>query len=746
MRKILTVLLLAILAILSVTAAVFLRIDGSLARLTGWYHFRPGMKLFPEENIKLLKQVCWMRIQDLHDTIECRRESDGSWWIVSPFRDRLSTTALQHILAFTAQAELVDTLPLNHTTSASLREYGVEASPHTITLKYPTSAAEGDLSTLARYTLGSASPWVVNTKASDQVMPTTYLRTDFYGRDKRIHVVSGDILFIFRNGLEGLRDPHITNIEPDSLLSFVIHKEGEPDVCITRQSAESPWIITSPTICEASQDNVESMVSLLSRLKAVRIDDASSVQLPPAPACTITLTAQGREPLSIHFYEPFVSPTDGQLLCYATVDDRPVVFTLPVEPRLRRKGSYSDIVSNVLSMPVLPADVLMRLQSANDTVYFSDLALELKDLRSTRLSNIDSRDVDKVYIRSRFARYPVTLRRIPGDSEGQVNDVWMYSAAGQRFQEADPTVVAEFLNSLSKVPVSGFERDFTPGEDILPTLKKYGLITPDYLLMLQPRECVARAMLFGIDMPLVKDRSPRTFYLKRYRDAEKGSYWVAMEQNMFSIYRLSTRMTRLFAFTPEAWKKRNMVQFPISSLRTLTFHYQQAALKLHYDYIGGVWTGTLNDEDITPRINPHRSDYFVRHLQNIRVEQWLPSDNEDALAALQSPAFSLSLELEETDYSDIEHITVDQQDDMEETLMSANNAQALLDADDATNEKFLQIASGDHKKVKRNITLEIAPAPVRMSKPYFYGRIRETGELFILSYENAQGLDGQLLD
>lgn len=748
MRKSLTTLLLAALALLSVTAAGFLAVDGSLARLTGWYHFRPGMSLFPRENLDRLNRVHWMRIQDLHDSIECSRAQDGTWWIVSPFRDRMSPSVVQLIFSFTAQARLVDTLPINRTTRASLREFGVETTPHTITLKVPSG--DGDsMSTVARYTLGSASPWLADAEDGEHVLPTTYLRTDFYGRDKRIHVVSGNILSIFKNGLEGLRDPHVLHFEPEELLAFNVQKEGEEaGLTISRQSAELPWRVHSPILCEADQDNVDALVSQLTRLKAARIDPADAVELPPAPAMVITLELEGRKPLRLSIYPTFTSPSDGQQLCYATVEDRPVVFTLPVEPRLRRKGSYSEIVSNILSLPVLPPAVQTRLQSANDTIYMADIPFQLAELRSSRLSNIDNKDIDKVYLRSRFVPYPVKLLRIPGDSDGQVQDVWMYSAAGEPFQVADTEVVNEFLNSFSNVPVAGFVRDFAPGDDVRQGMQEYDLLRPDYILILQPRECAARAVLFGVDMPLVKDRAPRTFYMKRVRK-EGQSFWVAMEQNMHSIYRLSPKMTKLFDFTAEAWKKRNMVEFPISSLRTLRLHYQQAVLELHYDYIGESWTGTLGEEDVTPRINPHRTHYYVRHLQRIRVDQWLAKDDPSALQALQEPAFTVSLELEETDYSDTEQLIIDQKEDDALQVGASGDVkdvEQLLQEDSETDAMFRHIALGQRKVEKRTITIEVAPSSLRLQRPYFYGRIRETGELFILSFENAQGLDGKLLD
>ena len=65
--RILPTILLSILAAGAVTMATFLAIDGNLARITGWYRFEPGMPLFSAENMHYLNDVCWMRIQDLHD-------------------------------------------------------------------------------------------------------------------------------------------------------------------------------------------------------------------------------------------------------------------------------------------------------------------------------------------------------------------------------------------------------------------------------------------------------------------------------------------------------------------------------------------------------------------------------------------------------------------------------------------------------------------------------------------------------
>ena len=754
MRKVLPTIILFILTLVAFAAAGLLFVEGSLARLTGWYHFRPGMSLFPRENLNELNQVSWIRIADLHDNIECERAEDGSWWIVSPFRDRMSAQAVQAILSFTANARLVDSLPLNNTTRASLREFGVETSPHAITLKMRTG--KNDQSTVARFTLGSSSPWFAESEDGEKLLPTTYLRTDFYGRDKRIHVVSGNILSLFKNGLQGLRELCPLPIDPDSLLSLQIRHASSPSsagndnspLIISRDSPQSPWTIHSPALCETDQDAIDSLISDLIKLKAIRIEEASSVQLPDKPDIELTLSTEDGQKRRFSLYPPFASPSDGQMICYATVSDRPVVFTLPVEPRMRRSGGYANIVNAVLSLPILPEDAQSRIRSALNTVYLKDIPMELDSLRSRHFSNLSAKDIDKLVLRSRYAPYPLMLRRIPGDSESQVDDVWMFSAEGRKFTEADAEAVSTLLNSLSSVPVSSFVYDIDPQEDAAEVIRRYGLNAPDYMLIVQPRECAARAVLFGEDMPLVRDRAPRIFVMKRHRDAQ-DSYWIGMEQNGLSIFRLSPKMMKLFSLSSLHWKKKNLIQFPISSLRSLTLSYQAAPLELHYDYIGEEWTGKLGDEDVSPRINPHRTNYYVRHLQNIRVKQWLSPDDEEALSALAKPVFSVKLELELVDYSDVEEIVLDHSQDVPQDTSSLRNEEEvrrMLTEKDQTDEAFRYIALGERKTQKRTVTIEIAPAPLDSDKPFFYGRIREDGSLFILSFDDAQGLDGQLLD
>lgn len=744
--RILPTVLLSLTAIGSVTLSAFLAVDGNLARITGWYRFEPGMPLFAKENADWLNEVCWMRIQDLHDEIVCTKDEEGTWWIVKPFRDRLSPAVVQAIFSFTANARLVDTLPLNNVTRENMREFGVETSPHRITLK--KADGKNSLTTVARYTLGSTSPWLADAGDGTTLYPTTYLRTNFYGRDKRIHVVSGNILSVFKDGLESLRDPYPVQIDQDLIRSITITTQDQGEakpLRLSRISAEAPWTIQSPVLTGADEDNVSKLINNLQNLKAIRVEDAIEVTMPEKPVCTIRLEGDwGETAREIRFFESFTQVGDEQKYCLATVNDRPVIFTLQAEPRNTKSGNYSRLVSEICKLPVLPSKAMAQLRMSGKRVAVSELPIKLENLRSMRFADIDVKDISRFSLRSTRGTGAVRALLIPGDEESKVEDTWMFATATTRFDKAEPSAINNFLNGLSNIPVEEVVADAAPGADMSALLAEYGLNAPDYILSVLPRPCMVRATLFGHDLPMVKDRAPRTFLLRRFVDPASGRMvWFGSEMGSNSICRLSTKFTRLLSLRAEKWKNRNLLQFPISAVRRLTLGYQQAPLVLDYEYMGETWTGTLKDEDITPRINPHRAAYYLRSLQKLRVFQWLDLEDEDAIAALQKPAFSVRLELELTDYSEAESTVIEQDAD---TSPEMGTPGELLNDQGRDAEILRSLATMEHKTKSVVRTLQIAPAAYDSDRPFFYGRLLETGQLFILTYEDAQSLAGDILD
>ncbi len=748
--RLLTTITLFLLAVLAVTMSVFLKVDGNLARVTGWYRFEPGMPLFFRENTEQLEEqldkVCWMRIEDLNDRIECARDEFGNWWIVKPFRDRLAPEAAQAILSFTGRATVVDTLPLNNTTRSNMREFGVETSPHRITLKVQDS--DGGLTTIARYTLGSASPWLADAGNGTDLLPTTYLRTNFYGRDKRIHVVSGNILGLFKDGLEALRDPRPLQLVPEDAVAVSIRKEagetGEAEeIELSRISAESDWSITAPVLTAADEDNVTALLRALSRLSALRVLEAADVTLPEHPAYTVTVQSISGHKEELQLYPEF-DDRDGRA-CYATVTGRPVVFVLPAERRVKRSGSYANLINAVCKLPVLPDKSLAQVHAAANTIYTGELALSLPKLRSLHFSNLDEKDIARVSLRDTRSASALRLLLIPGDADSEVDDIWMFATQNHpAYRKAESAAVKRLLTGMREIPVEEVVADAAPGEQ--PPLAAYGLNRPDLMLSVLPRPCVVRTNLFGLDLPLVKDRHPRVFLLRRYPDPATGKRcWFGAEMGGASVCRLSTKFTRLLSLRAEKWKEEQLFNFPVSAVRRITLDYQEARMVLNYDHLDSAWSGTLGDEDVSLRINPHRAEHYLRSLRKLKVKQWLEEQDEDARLALRTPAFSVKLDLEITDYSDAERTMVEESED---ERADSERPEDMLDenGNDILDISMQQLANAERAVHQETRTLQIAPADTGADKPYFYGRIVETGELFILSYDDAMGLAGSVLE
>ncbi len=743
MRRFLPTIVLSLLAAGAITLSVFLAIDGNLARVTGMYRFKPGMSLFSKERLSLLDDVCWMRIQDLHDTIVCAKDDHGAWWIIRPFKDRLAPEVAHAIFAFTRQAKLVDTLPLNNITRSNMREFGVETSPYHITLKRPQG--KDSLTTVVRYTLGSTSPWLADAGDGKTLFPTTYLRTNFYGRDKRIHVVSGNILSLFKDGLEALRDPYPLRFTPDLVRNITIASESAPELKLHRLSAESPWSIVAPVIADADDDNVHNFIQKLLALKSIRVENEIEVSLPEKPTYTITLEGEWEGNSKVlKIYDTFSQNGDEQKYCHATINDRPVVFSLLAEPRNLHTGSYSRLIKAVCELPVLPGKSLAQVRMANKQSTVSDIPLTKDKLRSKLFANVEADDVARFSLRSVRGRGVIRGLLIPGDKDSKVPDNWMVASATTSYEEAETPTVENLLKSFKGIPVEQIVVDAAPGTNMDSHLAEYGLDTPDYILAIQPRPCLLRATLFGNDLPFLKDRNNRHFLIRRIPDATTGkTKWYGTEMGSNAICQLSSKFARMLSLRIEKWKSRKLLNFNISAVRKLRLDYQQAPLELEYEYMGETWTGTLKGEDITPRINPHRAVFYLRRLQDLKVSQWLDPNDEDAVQALKKPAFRIQLDLEITDYSDAESTLIEQD---ETAGQITDTPEGMLQEQGADADILRSLATMTRKTHKETKTIEIAPANYDSDKPFFYGRLVETGQTFVLPYEKAQSLAGDFLE
>ena len=753
--KIFYTIFLSLLAALLITASVFLTIDGNLAKFTGWYRVTPGMPLFTQEHRAQLDDVAWIRISDLNDRIECEKQSDGTWWIIRPFRDKLDPRVVDYLLAFAQTTVIVDSLEMNDELRNNMRDFGFSSDFCTVTLKVPDSDG---YSTAARFTLGKTAPWLAPAGDGKHLIPTTYLQSDFYGDDERIHIVSGNISALFDKGLYNLRDPKPVQIDPNQVSEITITRTGEAPFVLHKDSDNSPWEIkTQYNNSWAEQEAVAKLIVMLYSLEADRVQDAKDVQLNGEPVVTINVKDTANKQSTLRIYPSFTADNANDM-CYATVDGRDVVFTLHAMPKKRKQSGYSNIVNSIFSMPVLPADEMAQERGLN-IVYADTMPLTINDLRSKRLATFDERDVECVLIKSpHYSSYPLRLILTPGVKESNTQDAWTVEAEGKSAVEAETNIVRNFLRGFRAIPVESIVADLPTGDD--PTsnqkrkelLREYGLLTPDYRIFIVPRTCTFRSNLFGVDLPLVKDRETKIFAFSLVQDPITGEISrYAMEEGGSTIYKVSHNLTKTFSMHQNHWRSRSLLGFHISELKRFTLGYQNAPLVLEYDSVAESWSGTLGGVDVTASINPVRANSCVDRVRRLKVREWLDPYDIEAHERLSSPVFSVTIDLERVDYSDAEAIIVDTEELGHEDLSEGGNyrqdgAGAILQDESEVNDKFRDVAFTDHPLQQQRYTIEIAPVNNYEDTPLFYGRIKETRQMFIISFEDAQSLGSMPFD
>lgn len=738
---------LTLLTALIAVAAAFIAIDGNLVRLTGWHRIKKGDILFSEQKKLIEENANWMRIESLHEKIECKRQADGSWWITSPYHDRMSKESAESIIAFSANTKLVDTLPLNNITRGSMREFGVETKPFKVTIKETEGKGR---STLARYTLGSAAPWYSDAGDGKSIMPTIYLRTNYFGRDKRIHVVTGNVLKDFRDGLRGLRDMRIMRCEEDDILDIQIKSTDKPsdEISLKRASAQSDWVIQKPILTKGDNYSITQLLRSLIELKALRIQDSSDIELNPLDKKTeITIKTLDGANLNINLYKEFYSTSYDCMVQYATISDRPAIFTLQVAPRITRKGGYSEVINAIFEMPIFEPNIMQKIRNKKGISYTQDLPLDFKKLRSRQFCKLELNEISRIALRSSYDSNLLRLILIPGDKRSEVSDIWMYSVDNAPYKEAEQTSINNLLGALSHVPVVDFIEEIPIGANLLEIYTRHGLDQPDHTITVLPRKSNFRSLIYGVNVPLIKDGEPRRFLIKRKYDPIKDEHYsIGTEYGSNAIYKLSTKLTQYLTQDESSWKKKQLMHFPTSTLRRLSLMYQQATLAVEYDYIGEDWKGIMNGKDITPSINPQRAHYYVRNLQKMRAFTWLSSNDRAAIKALRKPIFTVKLELEHYNESMQEAIIIEQSNEkIEDLITQAHSGSDASSQESDIDRRMRNQALSDLDIIKSTITLEIAP--INLSpRSKFYGRIKETGELFIISNEDANSLANTFLE
>lgn len=685
--RILRFILLVLVTLAAIGAAVLLTIDGNLSRIIGRTAFSSGERLFPYTKEEM-NEISWMRINCGGDMAEFRRRPNGVWWGEKPWDDRMDPRAAAAILQYTYSTSIVDALPLHKIDSASLKEFGVKTTPITITLK-EMSADGRRSSTMARYTLGSTAPWLVDDTENQTTDDTSYMQTDFYGRDSRILVGTGNILPLFKSGIRQLRDHRPLLIHPAMPASIEINNKGQR-IALERPSPDprTPWKITYPLPLDTDPQMMDVLLGTLQKLTAVRVYDPEETSVPDMTDDQVTsvsirnftgrLAGDGKslaveeKPVTLRIYPPSDNSNLAELV-KATVSDRKAVFELA-----QTTGSNKE-VPGVRNIP-----------------------LDLNLLRSKQLTDIGDYKITGLSIRRSLQDYPTIVRFVQGDEKTGQQPTWMYTAEGSRYQEVNPDHLVSLLKTVKTGNVAGFASDKATD------LAVYGLDNPLLTLTMSL-----------LPKPNEEPRPPVTVFFSKGTD---GS-WYARQSGKPTVVMLDNEYMKNFTANALAWKKKSLLSFNRYNLKEM--HLERigsgGALVLKFDRLDDSWTASKDGRDETLNINPNRANRYLDELEKMEVVSWLPYTNPEAREALKKPVFRLKLVIQV--YKDA----------------SRQEHREITGKDGIT-------FSAEPEMEEKTISMEIAPAGEAGFSRFYYGKINTTPYYFILNMDSVRLLGASLAE
>ena len=273
---------------------------------------------------------------------------------------------------------------------------------------------------------------------------TTYMQTDFYGRDTRILVGTGNILPLFKSGIRQLRDHRPLLLHPAMPASIEINNRGQR-IALERKTPGSPWKITYPLSLDTDPAMMDVLLGTLQKLTAVRVYNPEETSVPDMTDDQIT---------SVSIRNFTGRPTeDGKSL---QTEEQPV--TLRIYPP-SDNGSLSELVKATVSDRKAVFELAQTTETNKEVPGVRNIPLDLGLLRSKQLTDIGDYKITGLSIRKSFQDYPTIARFIQGDEKKGIKPTWLYTAEGSRYQEANPEHLVSLLKTVKLGKVAGFASD-----------------------------------------------------------------------------------------------------------------------------------------------------------------------------------------------------------------------------------------------------------------------------------------------
>lgn len=504
---------------------------------------------------------------------ECERAGSG-WHVIRPWNDRMDIRAANAILGFTLGTRVTDVIPERKMQS---QEAGLQDGLIGIRLE------SKDGRKLARYILGRRTPWIAKDTATDDDVPTVYVRQNDFGRKNYIYACTGDIHPLFKNGFAYLRDHQILFFNPLSVRKLRI-KGPEGELALAKETPDAPWHITKPLSLPTDRDAMKRLLEGLYQLKALKVSDISLVTRPTKDETTgnrqiaIESFGTGQETV-LDIQAPATADAHTTL---ATVSDRPTaIFELPLKPE-----------ADILSLAQLP--------------------LTVNELRDTTLTRLRVAQLQAIRITS-ANREPVIVSHLSKDPKSP----WMLFAADGKSQPASEKAVFDILKAVTEDKVAGFVTDAATN------LAQWGLDHPAMTLS-----------FIGFDNAVIEILIART----------KDGTIYSSRRGSSSVVKLDEATLAKIATLPYQWRQPRLWSLNrVDLLGIERVSVNRPPVLLRYEFLSESWKAESAGKDITPQINTDRADYLLSALENLEVTRWLGTDDSEAATRLVNPPLTISV-------------------------------------------------------------------------------------------------------
>ncbi|MCW1884730.1 DUF4340 domain-containing protein [Luteolibacter flavescens] len=581
-----TLLLLVVTTGVTMTAAMRFS-EGSLDRLLGPKSAVQGDRLYDFDPQKIHRIL----LSGNGVKAECVFEK-GIWRVAKPWDDRMDPSAADGILNFTLGTRVEEIIPEGKIDSSKA---GLVEGTIGVRIE------DKDGNSLATYLLGRKTEWLHRDPKTKEEIPTVFLQPqdDAHGGD--IYATTGDIHFLFRDGLRHLRDHHPLFFNPAALQSVRI-QSSESEVLLSRTGGNAPWLITKPLELRTDTAAVTKLLTDLYLLRAVKIADRSEVTLPADDV-------NGRQKIAIkHFgqndetvMEILPPATPEADTVFATVSDRPgSVFELRLKPLAPTLTSSGTPATNI------PAEDLVSIAGLPDTV---------NELRDPRLTDLKVEDLEGILI-SPANSDEIVLARPKGGR-------WQVQNPAGRMEPLNEMSLYRLLKALTETKVIGFPSD--AAVDLAP----YGLDRPALKLRIVTTTDATVDLHFG---------------------QSRDGTWHAMHNGVPRVMKLDDAFIHDIATRVWQWRLTdvwNVASIDLAFIEREVEGYPK--LMLEYNWGDESWKAQENGTDRSAELITERANRLLDPLLKLRCDTWLSPDDANARNALAKPAIRFTLGVHQRD-------------------------------------------------------------------------------------------------